>query len=106
MQITTFKEKLIERIYNNNSDYVVMARYGDKIEATGVVEKDVEDPINFIDNSMIVAIKNDFICGVSLDNCKCDINSDEDEATYTIRENDLVCTFIFSIKQDSHKENK
>lgn len=106
MQVSTFKEKLTERIYNNNSNYVIVAKFGDKLGASGVVEKGIEDPINFIDNSMIIAIKNDFKCDVSLDNCKCEIQTDEDEATYTIRENDLVCSLIFSINQDDHKENK
>lgn len=98
MSINTneFKDKIVEKIYSNTKNYVIKMETNGGWGIDGIIECDNEEPINFCDNDMIIALANDLKCNISLNESQCEIVSDEEEDdTYIIKNKESSCTLTF-----------
>lgn len=97
MQISTFKNKIIEKIYSNKKDFVVRMKTESGLEVIGTIEHNLEDPIDFLEDKMIIALADNLKGIIPLG--ECEIVSDEGyEDTYVVKYKEIV--FILGFNDD------
>lgn len=96
MNTSDFKDKIVEKIYSNTKNFVVNMKTNSGWGIDGIIEHGNEEPIDFDEGNMIIALADDLKCNIPLDESECEIKSDEEEEdTYIVKNKGGICILTF-----------